>query len=165
MNDASAKQTDGVAEPQATETTTPHFDAMAIADAQPVEPLPPERFRWFAFSYEPIVIILAFAVIFAIAVAASVLVLSTEQTKAAEPPAPTEQLSTDEAAQMDVLAGALADDNDAAAAGPASKTDGRSLSRKTVKRSRSQNRTLLTDDEGRPVARKVGEIRYGRNPN
>lgn len=162
MNDALIEQTRGVAEPPVTETTTPHFDAIAIADAQPVEPLPPERFRWPAFSYQPIVIILAFAVIFAVTVAASVLVLNTEQTKAAEPPAPTEQLSTDEAAQVDELAGALGDDNDAAAV---SNAEERSSSRKVVKRSRSHNRTIRTDDEGRPVARKVGEIRYGRNPN
>lgn len=164
MNYARVNQTEGpTAEPPADELPMPHFDETALAVAQPVEPLPPDRFSLSQLLSQPFVIVVAFAMVFAVAVAASALVFRTEQTSANPALAPNEQPSQAEAAELDKLADALGPDSVAAPA--ASETDDRSRAHRVFKQSRPHKRSNHTNKSGRPVARKVGEIRYGRGQN
>lgn len=164
MIDGPAKQNDGDApEAPAQKLATPHFDDRAVAIAQAVEPLPPEPLSWSRLASQPLLIVVAFALVFAIVVAGSFLLLHSETTRVA-PEATTEQrVPPNEAAELEKMDDGLAPEKTSLPAFV--KDDDHPRSRKVGRHSRFRNRIVLTDEDGRPVARKVGEIRYKRGQN
>ena len=165
MNDAPAKMPGTTAvEPQSTELLSPHFDELDVAVAQPVQPLTrtEERRSLFSRSREiilqsraSIVIVLGFALILAAAAGAAFSLRAadavvnhlasetaspSEDTRSANPPAsvPEPEKSTTSAIQPERKA--LNDFG------------------KTLRHSRSLNQSSKAGRK--PVARKVGEIRY-----
>jgi hypothetical protein len=160
MNEAPVNQPDvALIEMESNSLASPQFDETAIAEAQPVEPLPPERLGLSALAAQPFVIVIAFGLLFVFVVLLSALVHSPEQVKADEALTTTESRSeppksmTTESATGVVPVPVI----DIDSAGDKIETFLRSR-----KSARSRHRTNRSDQSGRPVARKVGEIRYGR---
>ena len=137
---------------------SPHFDDWAIAVAQPVQPIPPPRKKKRLLRSS---LLLIAYLAFIIAVAGVTLFA---------PPSSREDTLT-EAATSEPPAGTQADVNSAAAPVTATESTATPLIRraklheKRLTRLRLQNQTMqiVEDAEGKPVARKVGEIRYGRS--
>jgi hypothetical protein len=164
MNDVPWERNDSVEGVPSGELSSPHFDETAVAEAQPVEPLPPSRFGLSHLSYEPIAIIAAFGLILMMVAAAAGFLMTRSQRDAAHEAAASQpQSATTEPAQREPTP--LPVIERAAAAVTAAAHDAHSARpRRVGTHLRAPNRivpALLDDagDAGRPVARKVGEIR------
>lgn len=165
MDGMPRKQKQPVAAAQPAELVSPQFDETAVAVAQPVELLPPTRLSLANLSLQPLAIVLAFGlVLILVSVTAGFLIARSERAaarEAASSAAQPSQPAPTEIPPAPVLEPA------AAAAEAAGDTDSVSVrARKVGKFVRSQNRVapIIVTDEGRPGARKVGELRYGRSP-
>jgi hypothetical protein len=149
-----------------TELGSPHFDKIAVAAAQPVRPLPwHARLNSFAASRQPIAIVIAFGfILLTVAVVAFFLLARSEQAKANEPDASLEGTSqTIEPPQTQTAPVAPAQPEAAVNSAVITTDKFAWRSRTTVHRVRPVNRRVpvIVEDQGKPVARKVGEIRYG----
>ena len=147
-----------------TELLPPHFDEIALADAQPVRPLPwHARLNSFGTSRQPIAIVFAFGLILlTVAVIASFLIIHSEQAKADEPAATAEQSwQTVEPPQTET-APVPAAEGKAPANSAVITTDKFPWRSHKDSRVRPHTRTapIITAGHGRPVARKVGEIKF-----
>jgi hypothetical protein len=140
-----------------TPLSSPHFDELAIAVAQPVQPLPPRRKKRLWRSSLFLIAYLAF-------------ILATAGTAYLWPPSSradvSEKTLSDET-QTEAHAGAVNSspavtlENESTAT-PAIGSP-KSLSKRALGlRFQNQSMQIVEGGEGRPVARKVGEIRYGR---
>jgi len=152
-----------------TPLTAPHFDETAVAVAQPVEPLPPQRFRLSNLSLQSFVIIVAFGLVLTITtVATGFLAARSEQAKASEAAAgavQTEPPAAPSASESTPTAAGVSEEITVPSSVKTEKHSGRS--RRMLMRSGSLNgiAPIMTDEQGRPVARKVGELKYGRSPD
>jgi hypothetical protein len=159
MDEAPRNQDESAAAVSPTHLSSPHFDDTAVAVAQPVEPLRPARRRFPKLSLQPILIVIAFAVVLvAVTVATAFLMPGSEP--ATEAKAITEQpaQSTDsERAETATTVNKAAD-----ATGATSAMDSGALDKRVVRPRRETSNARVVIEGGRPVARKVGEIRYGR---
>ena len=141
------------------ELPSPHFDELAVAIAQPVQPLPLQSGRRVLQSSLFLIAYVAFiAVVVAVAYVA---------------PARTREDTLTEATATETQSDAQPALGDAAPAAGQSSSTGTSLIRyarphpRRLGRLRFQNQTteILEDGAGKPIPRKVGEIRYGRSPD
>ena len=166
MDKVQKTETEPAADAAPTELSSPHFDEIAVAVAQPVEPLPAKRFGPSRLPLQRLAIVIAFGlVLIGVTVATAFLMLpagqatiteakaTAEQTTPAADSAPAESTSTKGA-----LIDATTDSADTRA------TTDSNLPRKRDVRSRGEDgiAPVLSRDKGRPVARKVGEIKFGR---
>lgn len=147
-----------------TELLSPHFDEIAVADAQPVRPLPwHARLNLFGAPRQPIAIVIAFGfILLSVSVIASFLMVRSEQAKADEPAARAEQSwQTVEPPQTETAPVAAAE-RGAPTNSAVITTDKFPWPSHKNSRVRPQTRTapIITAGHGRPVARKVGEIRF-----
>ena len=143
-----------------TSLSSPHFDELAVAVAQPVQPLAPRRKKKLLRSSLFLIAYLAFIV-----TTVGIAYLSTPSSRA---DVSNETISSE--TQPDAHAGVV---NSSPAGTPenestATTVTGRAKSGlKRVRQLGFQNQTIqiVAGSEGKPVARKVGEIRYGRSPD
>jgi hypothetical protein len=144
------------------ELSTPHFDDIAVAIAQPVKPLPSEeRIKLPAVSRESIAIVIAFGfILITVAVSGSFLIGPSEQAMA-ETAAGAEHGS--ETVALPELTPAVTAATEAAVNSVAVTSEHPGSRRKTSSRVLTQNPTArFVNEDGKPVGRKFGEIHYGR---
>jgi hypothetical protein len=149
----------------APELSSPHFDDIAVAVAQPVKPLPwYKRINLFVGTRESIAIVMAFGAIFLIvAFAASFLVDASEQTVSRTEATMADESKPIHSPQSQAMP-ATAPQVEATVNSAAIITQkyARGFQRKPS-RTHAWNRPMrFVDEDGKPVARKVGEIHYGR---
>jgi hypothetical protein len=150
---------------QTQELSSPHFDDMAVAIAQPVKPLPPhKRIKLPAVSRESIAIVIAFGfILITVALSGSLLIGRSEQAMA-ETAAGAQQSSETAALPESPSTPAVTTLTEAAVNSVAITSEHYRSSRKTSSRVRIQNPTArFVNEDGKPVGRKFGEIRFGRS--
>jgi len=147
------------------ELSSPHFDDIAVAVAQPVKPIPwYKRLNLFVGSRESIAIVIAFGTIFLIiAFAASFLVDASEQpANAPDATVSEESKPIDSPQSMAMPAGAPQVEATVNSAAAITERYAREFHRKPARTHAWNRPTRFVDEDGKPVARKVGEIHYGR---
>lgn len=160
MNDTQIEKADTVPDPSA-KLPSPHFDEFAVAVAQPVQPLPPRGGRGAHRLLRSVLFMIAyFAFIVAVAGVAYL-----------RPPGSREDRSSETTATQSDAQPAVTDDNSPAipvtdeSIGTVSNRGTKHARRRVSSRVRHQNQPIeiVEDAKGKPVPRKVGEIRYGRD--
>jgi hypothetical protein len=147
---------------QTQELSSPHFDDIAVAIAQPVKPLPAQkRIKLPAVSRESIAIVIAFGfILITVALSGSLLIGRSEQAMA-ETAAGAEHGS--ETVALPESTPAVTTPTEAAVNSVAVTSEHHRSRRKTSSRVLIQNPTArFVNEDGKPVGRKFGEIRYGR---
>jgi hypothetical protein len=143
-----------------TSLSSPHFDELAVAVAQPVQPIRPRRKKRLLRSSLFLIAYLAF-------------IVTTVGIAYLSPPSSRADVSNETViseTQPDEHAGVV---NSSLAGTPENESTAppvipRAQSRlKRVAGVRFQNQTIqvVEGGEGKPVPRKIGEIRYGRSPD
>ena len=138
--------------------TPPHFDELAIAFAQPVQPLPPARTtRWRS----TLLLIAYLAFILAIV---GFVYLAPPKARVDASTEPTSETQTDaQSAQVD-SSPAMTVENEAMAT-PVMQRPRHHSRRAARLRIQHQPLEIVEGDEGKPMSRKVGQIRYARSPD
>jgi len=137
---------------------SPHFDELAVAVARPVQPLAPRTRRRLLRSSLFLIAYLAFIVaVFGISY------LRPPGSRADTlSEAPNNETQLDVQPELNDSSAAMTEDESIATSGI---RRAQAHSRRGSTRIRIQNQTIQTVEagEGKPVPRKVGEIRYGRS--
>jgi hypothetical protein len=142
-----------------TPLSSPHFDEFAIAAAQPVQPLPPRSRRLLRSSL--------FMMAYLVFIGASV---GVAYVCSPQPQQDTSTAAASSETQSDMQP-ALADNSSAttieneAPTAPVILRPKQHSGRASRFRFQHQPLEIVDGGEGKPVARKVGEIRYGRSPD
>ena len=138
------------------ELSSPHFDELAVAVARPVQPLPSHgkkvlRSSLFLIAYLAFIVTVVGVAYFS-------------------PPTPREDLSSEamsgeaqadaQPAVDDRSSGVTQGETITAPLNPGTKSHSRRVSRLRLQ---NQPIEIVEEGEGKPVPRKVGEIRYGRS--
>ncbi len=142
-----------------TQLSPPHFDELAVAFAQPVQPLAPRRKKKLLRSS----LLLIAYLVFIVAVISVVYLAPPKARVDASTEAMTSETQTDaQSGQVDTSPAGTTEND--VMGGPAIE-HAKKHSRRVSTRLHFPNQTIqiVEGGEGKPVARKVGEIRYGRS--
>jgi hypothetical protein len=156
MNDTHTEK-NGTVPDAFTTLSSPHFDELAVAIAQPVQPLPPRRKKRLLRSSLLLIAYLAFIV-----ATIGIAYLSPPSSRAdVSKETISSETQSDTQPSLDANSAGVA-------GGEASATSGIRRTKPTsrrVSRLRFQNQSteIVEGAEGKPAPRKVGEIRYGRS--
>jgi hypothetical protein len=139
--------------------SSPHFDELAVAAAQPVKPLPPRRNKLLRSA-----LFMTAYLAFIVAIVGLVYLAPPKARVDASTEATTSETQTDTQSAEVESSAATTIDNETMAA-PVMQRPQRHLRRASRLRFQRPPLQIVEGDEGKPISRKVGEIRYGRSPD
>lgn len=141
-----------------TPLSSPHFDELAIAAARPVQPLPARRNKLLRSA-----LLMTAYLAFIVAVVGLVYLAPPKARVDASTEATSETQTDTQSAQVE-SSPATTIDNETMAA-PVIQQRRQHLRRASRLRLQHPPLEIVEGDEGKPITRKVGEIRYGRSPD
>ena len=142
-----------------TPLSSPHFDELAVAAAQPVQPLRARRNKLLRSA-----LLMTAYLAFIMAVVGLVYLAPPKARGDASTEAMTSETQTDtQSAQVENSPATIIDNEMMAA--PVIQQRRQHLRRASRLRLQHPALEIVEGDEGKPIPRKVGEIRYGRSPD